>query len=58
MVGWARERLGALRVVEYNGTGATGVVDDAARARGIPFTLPGYVRHIHALLPEVSHQEA
>jgi hypothetical protein len=57
-VGWARERLGALRVVEYNGTGATGVVDDAARARGIPFTLPGYVRHIHALLPEVSHQEA
>lgn len=49
---------GALRVVEHNGTGAIGDVDDAAGARGVPPALPGHLRHIHALPPEVSHQEA
>lgn len=49
---------GALRVVEHNGAGAIGVVDDAARARGFPSALPGHLGHIHAPLPEVSHQEA
>lgn len=49
---------GALRVVEHNGAGASGVVDDAARARGLPSALPGHLGHIHAPLPEVGHQEA
>lgn len=49
---------GALRVIEHNGTGASGVVDDAARAWGFPPALPGHLRHVHTPLPEVSHQEA
>lgn len=51
-------QAGALRVVEHNGTGAIGAVDDAARARGLPTALPGHLRHVHTPLPEVSHQEA
>lgn len=56
MVGMAGRGQGALRVIEHNGTGAIGV-DDAARARGLPPALPGHLRHVHAPLPEVSHQE-
>lgn len=54
---WLWRQARALRVVEYNGTGAIGDVDDATRAR-VPSALPGHLRHIHAPLPEVSHQEA
>lgn len=57
-MGYGGPGQGALRVVEYNGTGAIGVVDDATRARGLPSALPGHLRHVHAPLPEVSHQEA
>ena len=57
-MGYGGPGQGALRVVEYNGTGAIGVVDDATRARGLPSALPGPLRHVHAPLPEVSHQEA
>lgn len=57
-MGCGRAGQGALRVVEHNGTGAIGAVDDAARAWGFPATLPGHLRHVHAPLPEVSHQEA
>ena len=58
LIGVPGRGQGALRVVEHNGAGATGVVDDAARAWGFPSALPGHLGHIHAPLPEVSHQEA
>lgn len=57
-MGGGRARPGALRVVEHNGSGAIGDVDDAEGARSVPPALPGHVRHIHAPPPEVSHQEA
>lgn len=52
-----RRGPGALRVIEHNGAGAIGAVDDAARARGLSPALPGHLRHVHTPLPEVSHQE-
>lgn len=56
-MGVAGRGQGALRVIEHNGTGAIGVVDDAARAWGLSPALPGHLRHVHTPLPEVSHQE-
>lgn len=56
-MGVAGRGQGALRVIEHNGAGAIGAVDDAARAWGLPLALPGHLRHVHTPLPEVSHQE-
>lgn len=56
-MGVAGRGPGALRVIEHNGAGAIGVVDDAARAWGLSPALPGHLRHVHTPLPEVSHQE-
>lgn len=48
---------GVLRVIEYNGTGVSGVVDDVVRVWGFFFVLLGYLRYVYISLFEVSYQE-